>query len=466
MQFVFFGLYFFVFLLTESLINERAVSVFGASAVNYIYSFGLVFTALGYLAFSFIRKISEKKSAFRKEDSKEKPAFRKGFSEKKPAFVFEALAFISIIGTIKLSSPIPFLLSSYICLFSLGYVGGLIHFKTCLKITKKNFSIYLGISSMLGIVLQFVSQNIGLTDNGYLGVIELSLIFIILLSMTDRNIDVQKESLQLSKVSISVRIWIYIASVAIMSIILGFQDSIIVIKNADGELELFSYVRLFYALGLLVAGLIANIKGRIYLPLASGCAMTLSVLSMSFLGNTNTLYNVSMGTMYFYCGFYVMFMTVMFMELGIRRNNPELYAGLGRVVRSITTCFVVLLTTALSDYISLSIYTILSCILSIGLIVFMALSGILVPEKTPEKGNGILSNEMQLEERLKALYERYGFTPKETETFEKLVTTEMDLQEIADEMGISRRVLQRHISAIYEKTETKTRAGLFILLNK
>ena len=72
MQFVFWGLYFLVFLLTESLINERAVSVFGASAVNYIYSFGLVFTALGYLAFSYIRKISEKK-----------PAFRKGVSEKK-----------------------------------------------------------------------------------------------------------------------------------------------------------------------------------------------------------------------------------------------------------------------------------------------------------------------------------------------------------------------------------------------
>lgn len=61
---------------------------------------------------------------------------------------------------------------------------------------------------------------------------------------------------------------------------------------------------------------------------------------------------------------------------------------------------------------------------------------------------------------------KYGFTPKEIETFEKLVTTEMGVQEIADEMGISRRVLQRHISSIYEKTETKTRIGLYILLNR
>ena len=444
MQILQFGIYFFVFLLTESLINERAVTVFGASNVNYVYSIGLIFTALGYFAFSIIKKESDKRIST----------------------IFETLAFVSIIGTTRINASLPFLLFSYICLFSLGYIGGLIHFETSLELTKRNFPLYLGISSMFGIVLQFVTQNIGLTNNGYLIVIESFLVFIVLLSMYSKKATSENESIQLSKITISVRTWVYIASVAIMSIILGFQDSIIVIKNANGELELFSYVRLFYAFGLLVAGIIANIKNRIYLPLASGCAMTLSVLSMSFLRDTNTLYNVSMGIMYFYCGFYVMFMTVMFMELGIRRNNPRLYAGLGRIVRCVTTCIVVLITTVLSSFISESIYTILSCILSIGLLVFMALSGILVPEKATQKENGILSNEVHLVEKLNELYTRYGFTPKEVETFEKLVTTEMGVQEIADEMGISRRVLQRHISAIYEKTGTKTRAGLFILLNR
>ena len=440
MQFTYFGLYFFVFLLTESLINERTVTVLGAASVNYIYAIGLIFTALGYLAFSTIKSDSKKSS-----------------------IIFGSLAFFSIIGVIEINAPILFLLFSYICLFSLGYIGGLVHFKTSLELTKKNFSLYLGISSMFGIILQFITQNIGLSNNGYLIVIELVLIFIALLSLHNKSDNEPKDLIKMSNINISVRTWVYIVSVAIMSIILGFQDSIIVIKNANGELELFSYVRLFYALGLLVAGIIANIRNRIYLPLASGCAMTLSVLSMSFLKDTNILYNVSMGIMYFYCGFYVIFMTVMFMELGLRRNNPRLYAGLGRVVRSITTCIVVLVTTLLANHVSDTVYTILSCILSIGLLVFMALSGILVPQITEPKN---LSNEMQLEEKLKELYTQYGFTPKEIETFEKLVTTEMGVQEIADDMCISRRVLQRHIAAIYEKTETKTRAGLFMLLNK
>lgn len=44
---------------------------------------------------------------------------------------------------------------------------------------------------------------------------------------------------------------------------------------------------------------------------------------------------------------------------------------------------------------------------------------------------------------------------------EKLLTTEDGVQEIADNLYISRRMVQRYISSIYEKTETKTRLGLF-----
>ena len=62
MQFMYFGLYFFVFLLTESLINERAVTVFGAANVNYIYAIGLICTALGYLAFSTTKNETNKKN--------------------------------------------------------------------------------------------------------------------------------------------------------------------------------------------------------------------------------------------------------------------------------------------------------------------------------------------------------------------------------------------------------------------
>ena len=64
-------------------------------------------------------------------------------------------------------------------------------------------------------------------------------------------------------------------------------------------------------------------------------------------------------------------------------------------------------------------------------------------------------------EKLALYAQSRALTPRETEVLERLLTTEEDLQGIADSMYISRRMVQRYVSSIYEKTETKTRLGLF-----
>lgn len=68
---------------------------------------------------------------------------------------------------------------------------------------------------------------------------------------------------------------------------------------------------------------------------------------------------------------------------------------------------------------------------------------------------------MPEEERRRLFAEHAGFTDRESEVFERLITTEEGVQEIADGLYISRRNLQRHIASIYEKTGTKSRIGLF-----
>lgn len=446
MSFTQFGLYFFIFLLTESVINEKAAIICGTSSVNYIYAIGLMFTALGYLLFSLLSNISTKRSVI----------------------IAESIVLLALIGLTTINSPYILIACSYLELTSLGYTGGCIHYLLSQNLGKKNFAVNLGFCSMLGIIAQFIVQNIHLTISGIFIVLIISTLVLVVISIktnkspekpcTDLNV------FYLSGISINIRTLIYIAAVAIMSVILGFQDSIIVAKNAAGELQLFSYVRLFYAAGLLIAGLIANVRNRIYLPLASSCAMMLSVLAISFMGNTTPTYNVSMSIMYFYCGFYVMFMTIMFMELGFRKSNSRFYAGFGRVVRSVLTCLVVLFTTLFSS-IDVTVYTIMSCILSISLILIMALSGVLIPEKTIIKEIAVEQPQESIDDKFTKFFDQYSFTPKEQEAFIKLVTSEMGVQEIADEMNISRRVLQRHIASIYEKTGTKSRVGLLMLFH-
>ena len=66
------------------------------------------------------------------------------------------------------------------------------------------------------------------------------------------------------------------------------------------------------------------------------------------------------------------------------------------------------------------------------------------------------------EEEYRRLFaERSCFTSREKEVFERLITSEDGVQEIADGLYISRRNLQRYIASIYEKTGTKSRIGLF-----
>jgi len=46
-----------------------------------------------------------------------------------------------------------------------------------------------------------------------------------------------------------------------------------------------------------------------------------------------------------------------------------------------------------------------------------------------------------------------------------LVNTEDGLQTIADNLYVSRRTLERYVSAIYEKTGARSRIGLVTLYN-
>ena len=52
-------------MLTEAFINERSAVILGSSAVNLVYTFGLVCTGLGFLSFSLLRRLC-KREKFRK----------------------------------------------------------------------------------------------------------------------------------------------------------------------------------------------------------------------------------------------------------------------------------------------------------------------------------------------------------------------------------------------------------------
>ena len=226
-------------------------------------------------------------------------------------------------------------------------------------------------------------------------------------------------------------------------------------------MHIYGGVRLFYALGLILAGFLADIKERKYLPLSTVCTILLSSVCMFFLSD-EVSYFAGTALMYLYSGFYVIFFTVMFLDFAPKSSRPELWAGMGRIVRSFTVAATVLPAFNIYGAVGNTVLAVVSCLLSI-LILLVLLpylsSAAVSPKPTEELPSE--SRELSPQERLKLYARRCSLTPRETEVLEQLLTTEDGVQEIADNLYISRRMVQRYISSIYEKTETKTRLGLF-----
>ena len=55
---------------------------------------------------------------------------------------------------------------------------------------------------------------------------------------------------------------------------------------------------------------------------------------------------------------------------------------------------------------------------------------------------------------------RFSLTPRETEVLATVTADERPLKRVAADMGISLRVLQRHLTSLYQKTGTQSRVGL------
>ena len=64
------------------------------------------------------------------------------------------------------------------------------------------------------------------------------------------------------------------------------------------------------------------------------------------------------------------------------------------------------------------------------------------------------------EERLQQFARAFELTQRETEVLHVLLVSDDNVQEIAEQLLISRAALYRHITSINEKTNTKSRIGL------
>lgn len=449
------GIFTFVFLGAEYLyVNMISLSVSGDKAVT-AQNYALGISAVGFILY---------------------PVFCHFCKDKSHILCAVLTAAASVVPIIliccHLSYGITFISGLLLFLF-LGLFGSAVFYKSvCLMENDKYLARLVGVSYMLGILLQYVNNAV--IHSEIIEAIMLSLFLLVLIWLLIKSkphnennqalTDNEKSDDTAAKKQKGTALGILlILLVVLMTCIFSTLDNAVTLIHANGTMDIGQWPRILLAFSGLIAGFVFDINSRKVMSLIMYCVMILSTICIAVIEFAGP-FVISLVIFYMCAGFFAVFFTTGFMEISRYMKLPQLWAGLGRAVNNITAAVITggSLTLLSSDS-EIAIITLV-------LVLFAAVSIVtyLYTFKRKAFMEEILANDTDClndEEKLQKLSEKFSFTPREAEVFSILVSSEDSIQVIAENMYVSRRTLERYISSIYEKTGVKSRVGLICIYN-
>ena len=370
------------------------------------------------------------------------------------------------------SSYVLILCMGLLLFLILGAFGSAVFYKS-LSLLEDNTYIarLVGISYMLGILLQIANSN--LVHSAAFEAVILS-VFTLILAVTlmraENNSIVPAFSKEKTNEgtgengngSLKIAV-VLILFVALLTCIFSTLDNAVTLYHASGVVNIGQWPRILLALSGLFAGFLFDMTGRKYMSMIMYCVMILSATCLVVLQFAGP-FTAGLIIFYLSAGFFAVFFTTSFMEIARYMKMAELWAGLGRAVNNLVAAVITGGSLALlnsgNNIAITTMELILFVLASVAAFIYTNMRRSFF-EKLGAKDRDKLSDS----ERLQKLSEQFSLTPREAEVFGMLVNTEDGLQTIADNLYVSRRTLERYVSALYEKTGTKSRVGLVSLYN-
>lgn len=385
---------------------------------------------------------------------------------------------LSVFLTISTSygKSFEYIFSGGIILFILlGLVGGNVYYVSACMIRNRHLAKTAGISYFLGILLQFINHNAIHIRTIQLVILSVSMLMLFILLIENERIlsrystdkyaakTIIESSVKGNKHNFLLYISI-IVLVILMACLFSTLDSAVTLVHSDGIADIGQGARILLAFSGLAAGFIFDISNRKYTGIIMYCIMILSTLCIVLLEFSKPFVAVLI-VFYLSAGFFAVFFTSEFMELSQYVRIPELWAGMGRAVNNITAAviasFVLQLLSSDNNLLKIVLILVLFVLVSIMSVIYTFEKYYFIQQFTQHTDE--VTNE---QDQLHKLTTQYSFTEREGEVFSYLVTTEDNIQTISEHMHVSRRTIERYISAIYEKTGVKSRVGLINLFNK
>ena len=368
------------------------------------------------------------------------------------------------------------MIAGSLCFILLGMGGSVVHYELSLAAEEQQFAKTVGISYAAGICLQFLNHQLVKDDMAETVVLAVSAaVFAVLLLKSIHRIEkcvestkapvytsdlYQMEGQKIRESSVRACFWLTLL-VILLTCIFATLDAAVTLVHAAGDADVGTWPRLLLAGSGLVAGILFDGWEHRLANILMYCVTILSVLCIVVLDNGGAVWP---GLVVFYlsAGFFVVFFTTGFMRLSVITQCPRLWAGLGRAVNNLCAFFMGPVSVQLLQ----SQNQVLRAGVLLGLLALISLAFFgyvyaLQPREQPtadsEDGYRQAHGET---EQFQIFADRFSLTAREKEVLQVLLVSEENVQDIAEELLISRAALYRHIASLNEKTGTKSRIGL------
>lgn len=449
--FLLLSIFTFVFLGSEYLYVNMVSRIVEESQTVIAQNYALGVNALGFLIY---------------------PLINRSVRERNKTILIFSLSFLSIICIFLIQQHISFsvtLAAGAVLFLLLGVFGGSVHYLAACTIRTERIAGLVGISYAAGILLQYANNNLVNIEIAEAAVLSVSLAVLSVLIMRTRRI--HKEALasdetaplrtalrpdEMSRKKIPAGL-LLVLLVALMACVFSTLDNAITLGHAAGTMDIGQWPRMLLALSGLAAGFLFDIRKRKYMTLMMYCVMVLSVLCVIVL-RWGGPFLTGVAVAYVASGFFVVFFTTSFLELAACMRLPDLWAGMGRAVNNLVAALVTngSVTLLLAGRSITLIVLMLVLFVAASILMFaytVKAHAVLAPPPAPAAG-------YTPKEKFSSFASLYSLTDRERDVLQYLLVSDGSVQDIAQQMALSRPVLYRHIRSLNEKTGTQSRIGL------
>ena len=423
-----FSLYMFMYMTLLTAINHEASGIVDGKAQLILYYVDMFCVTMGFVFYAVFYDVYKKRSF---------PLY---------AAIINTIVLLSAL-LIKIEAV--FMVLAPIVGTFLGFFGGF--FYTCMALSLQDDrrpGMTMGIAMSLAVFMQWLLQICIGIPILYIFIIDVCVMLFFI--CCKERFESKKSSLKVSDVQMIDILPIFITA-GIIFLVFCFDNRMENILTAQQfeTVDIYTWPRLFLIPGYLGFGYFHDRFKGLYDQLSVLMAALLSIISLILL-SAGLYLNLAMIIFYLELGLTISYYNLVFWRISLNKKYQSFWACMGRIIDGGVSIILALFWKI--DF-SLSIEIIINILVIIMIVILIVV----------ENRNRIIENRKpDLEEFIR----KYELTDREKDVFYELLKPEAKVEQMAEELFISRRTLQRHISSIYEKCGVSSRVGLITLIYK